>query len=118
MLKCSSGFGMVLAAQASKATTAAELVADLVAAKKTLDESRPTAVNLMYAGIPLSPLPQQKIDASCMAPMCWIVDWLDGCCRWATARILSLAQEILARVPDMAVDTVREKLLEEAQVSH
>lgn len=39
---------MVLAARASKAATAAELVTDLTAAKKTLDESRPTAVNLMY----------------------------------------------------------------------
>ena len=40
---------MVLAANASGATTVAELLADLTAAKRVLDESRPTAVNLMWA---------------------------------------------------------------------
>jgi methylthioribose-1-phosphate isomerase len=42
-------YGMALAAQISKATSTAELLEDLRAAKATLDESRPTAVNLSWA---------------------------------------------------------------------
>lgn len=44
------------------------------------------------------------------------MEWQSSWLRWATARILSLAEEILARAPEMPVATVREKLLEEAQV--
>jgi hypothetical protein len=43
------GYGMVLAANNSTATDAPALVAELHAAKATLDASRPTAVNLMWA---------------------------------------------------------------------
>jgi methylthioribose-1-phosphate isomerase len=42
-------FGMALAAIASPATTDAELLKDLAAAKLALDNSRPTAVNLSWA---------------------------------------------------------------------
>ena len=42
-------YGMVVAAQASAATDAAGLLADLAAAKTTLDAARPTAVNLSWA---------------------------------------------------------------------
>lgn len=42
-------FGMALAAIASPATDAASLLADLEKAKKQLDDSRPTAVNLSWA---------------------------------------------------------------------
>lgn len=42
-------FGMAIAANASKATSAGDLVADLKATKQYLDSSRPTAVNLMWA---------------------------------------------------------------------
>ena len=42
-------FGMALAAQNSTATTVAALLADLQAAKQTLDAARPTAVNLSWA---------------------------------------------------------------------
>jgi methylthioribose-1-phosphate isomerase len=42
-------YGMVVAAQASKATDTATLLADLRAAKEVLDAARPTAVNLSWA---------------------------------------------------------------------
>jgi len=42
-------FGMALAAIASPAQTAEELLKDLAAAKQLLDDSRPTAVNLSWA---------------------------------------------------------------------
>lgn len=42
-------FGMAIAANASKASSASDLVADLKATKQYLDSSRPTAVNLMWA---------------------------------------------------------------------
>jgi methylthioribose-1-phosphate isomerase len=42
-------YGMALAAYQSNAATSAELLADLRAAKQTLDASRPTAVNLSWA---------------------------------------------------------------------
>ncbi|MEM3064607.1 MAG: S-methyl-5-thioribose-1-phosphate isomerase [Candidatus Nitrosotenuis sp.] len=41
-------FGMALAALQSKATTKEQLISDLQAAKKTLYETRPTAVNLAW----------------------------------------------------------------------
>ena len=43
------GFGMALAAQNSDAVTAEALLGDLQVAKATLDEARPTAVNLTWA---------------------------------------------------------------------
>jgi methylthioribose-1-phosphate isomerase len=42
-------YGMVVAAQASRAADTAELLADLAAAKAVLDAARPTAVNLSWA---------------------------------------------------------------------
>jgi len=42
-------FGMALAAQASGARSASELIDELSEAKKILDEARPTAVNLAWA---------------------------------------------------------------------
>jgi methylthioribose-1-phosphate isomerase len=44
-----AGFGMALAAQNSPAVDRDGLIADLNAAKATLDASRPTAVNLTWA---------------------------------------------------------------------
>jgi methylthioribose-1-phosphate isomerase len=46
---CSAAYGMTLAAQRGGATTAAQLIDQLTAAKKLLDASRPTAVNLAWA---------------------------------------------------------------------
>ncbi len=43
------GFGMALAAQISTASDRETLLAELRAAKETLDASRPTAVNLSWA---------------------------------------------------------------------
>jgi methylthioribose-1-phosphate isomerase len=42
-------YGMVVAAQSSRASDAEALLRDLVAAKETLDAARPTAVNLSWA---------------------------------------------------------------------
>lgn len=42
-------YGMVLAAEQSQATDRAALLADLAAARRTLDAARPTAVNLSWA---------------------------------------------------------------------
>ncbi len=42
-------YGMVVAAQSSPAADAAALLADLTAAKATLDAARPTAINLSWA---------------------------------------------------------------------
>lgn len=44
-----AAFGFALAAQQSPATTAAALISDLETAKNVLAESRPTAVNLVWA---------------------------------------------------------------------
>jgi methylthioribose-1-phosphate isomerase len=44
-----AGFGMVLAANAADVATVADLHSTLVGVKATLDASRPTAVNLMWA---------------------------------------------------------------------
>jgi methylthioribose-1-phosphate isomerase len=46
---CTAAYGMVIAAQASPASIAPDLIADLVAAKQRLDAARPTAVNLAWA---------------------------------------------------------------------
>jgi methylthioribose-1-phosphate isomerase len=44
-----AAYGMVIAAQAAKASTSDELISALTAAKTTLDAARPTAVNLRWA---------------------------------------------------------------------
>jgi methylthioribose-1-phosphate isomerase len=44
-----AAYAMVLAAQQSRATTLAELLADLELAKASLDAARPTAINLAWA---------------------------------------------------------------------
>jgi len=54
---------MVLAAMSSKAVDARGLVADLAFAKKILDESRPTAVNLMWATARILELAQYSATA-------------------------------------------------------
>jgi methylthioribose-1-phosphate isomerase len=46
---CSAAYGMVLAFLHSNATTAAQALEDLAAAKAQLDSARPTAVNLAWA---------------------------------------------------------------------
>jgi methylthioribose-1-phosphate isomerase len=46
---CTAAYGIVLAARRSGASTPAELLRDLVAAKAQLDVARPTAVNLAWA---------------------------------------------------------------------
>jgi methylthioribose-1-phosphate isomerase len=46
---CSAAYGMALVAQRGDATTTAQLFDRLAAAKKLLDDSRPTAVNLAWA---------------------------------------------------------------------
>jgi methylthioribose-1-phosphate isomerase len=46
---CSAAYGMVLAFLRSNATTAAQTLEDLAAAKAQLDSARPTAVNLAWA---------------------------------------------------------------------
>jgi methylthioribose-1-phosphate isomerase len=46
---CSAAYGMALVAQRGAATTTAELIGQLAAAKRLLDSSRPTAVNLAWA---------------------------------------------------------------------
>lgn len=46
---CTAAYGMALAAQASRAATAQDLLGDLAAAKRELDAARPTAVNLAWA---------------------------------------------------------------------
>jgi methylthioribose-1-phosphate isomerase len=46
---CSAAYGMALVAQRGDATTTAQLLDQLAAAKKLLDDSRPTAVNLAWA---------------------------------------------------------------------
>jgi len=46
---CSAAYGMALVAQRGDATTSAALIEQLAAAKRLLDDSRPTAVNLAWA---------------------------------------------------------------------
>src|SRR5687767_6196769 len=44
-----AAYAMVVAAQQSRATTVADLLADLELAKASLDAARPTAINLAWA---------------------------------------------------------------------
>jgi methylthioribose-1-phosphate isomerase len=53
-------YGMVTAAIQSAAATRSELLADLAAAKQTLDDARPTAVNLSWATARMLELVQQS----------------------------------------------------------
>lgn len=46
---CTAAYGMALVARQSRAESTTELLAELAAAKATLDEQRPTAVNLAWA---------------------------------------------------------------------
>ena len=56
-------YGMVVAAQASRAGDGAGLLADLVAAKAVLDAARPTAVNLSWATARLLAVAQDALAA-------------------------------------------------------
>lgn len=56
-------FGMALAAQLSPAASPAELLADLAAARATLDASRPTAVNLSWATARLFEVAEVQAEA-------------------------------------------------------
>jgi methylthioribose-1-phosphate isomerase len=55
-------YGMVVAAQSSAAADTAGLLADLRAAKATLDAARPTAVNLSWATDRLLQVAQAEVD--------------------------------------------------------
>ncbi|MCS6879932.1 MAG: S-methyl-5-thioribose-1-phosphate isomerase [Oscillochloridaceae bacterium] len=46
---CTAAYGMALAARCSQAVSVSDLIAELEAAKATLDAQRPTAVNLAWA---------------------------------------------------------------------